>query len=215
MGGSSIAPISNRECEQAIRDLRTVFGIEEFRVVAYAELIMEEEEDELVAASGHDMELYKRQFEEIQRRLTQPNSSEADSFKGATSEEIAELEEYAGGKFPLAYRTFLQTMGKSAGRLFQGSHALISQRWSLRYRDFAQEMLSKHGGDELPEPTFVFLMHQGYQFLFFRLDEGDDPPIYIVTDSEPEPKLLSESFTTYIDRYVTSLEELAATRAVR
>lgn len=48
-----MVPISKRECEKTIRDLRILFGIEDFRVIAYAELKIEEEEEELVAVSGH------------------------------------------------------------------------------------------------------------------------------------------------------------------
>lgn len=162
------------------------------------------------------MEFYRRHFEEVQQRLHQLSPLEADSFEGATDQEITELEAYAGGKFPLVYRMFLQMMGRNAGQLFQGSDALISQRWSIRFRAFAQKIISEQGGsDSLPESAFVFLMHQGYVFLFFRLDEGENPPVYVVTDSEPEPKLLSENFTNFVERYVADLEELAATKPMR
>ncbi len=162
------------------------------------------------------MEFYSSHFEDIQRRLRQLNPSEADSFKGATSEEIAELENYAGGTFPLVYRKFLEMMGQCAGRLFQGSTALLSQKWSLKFRAFAEKMLSDHGAETpLPESAFVFLMHQGYQFLYFRLDEGENPPVYIITDFEPEPKLLVDSFTNLVDQFVADLEELAASKSVR
>lgn len=30
----------------------------------------------------------------------------------------------------------------------------------------------------LPADAFVFWMHQGYQFAFFRIGEGEDPPVY-------------------------------------
>jgi hypothetical protein len=63
----------------------------------------------------------------------------------------------------------------------------------------------------LPEDAFVFLMHQGYQFLFISLDQGDDPPVFLVTERDPYPKRMSDHFSSYIDRYVNDLEQLVTT----
>lgn len=153
-------------------------------------------------------------FEEVQRRLIELSPENADSFRGATSTAITELEHYAGGPLPLAYRIFLEMMGESAGDLFRGSHALLSQKWSLRYRRFAERMLEKYKAeDALPDNAFVFLMHQGYQFLYFCLDGGDDPPVYAITDGERKPAQISDRFTSFVENFVSDLEAIAATRS--
>lgn len=54
MDENSIDPISKKECKRSIDDLRIHLGIDEFRVIAYAEIWSEYETEELVAVSGHD-----------------------------------------------------------------------------------------------------------------------------------------------------------------
>jgi len=49
-----IHPISKKECKRNIDDLRIHLGLDEFRVIAYAEIWSEHETEELVAVSGHD-----------------------------------------------------------------------------------------------------------------------------------------------------------------
>jgi hypothetical protein len=40
-------------------------------------------------------------------------------------------------------------------------------------------MLTEDGfPQKLPDDGFVFFMHQGYQFNFFRVSGEDDPPVY-------------------------------------
>jgi len=153
-------------------------------------------------------------FEEIQQRLIELSPENADCFRGATDTAIAELEHYAGGPLPLAYRIFLERMGESAGGLFRGSHALLSQKWSLKYRTFAERMLEKNKAEfAIPGNAFVFLMHQGYQFLYICLDEGEDPPVYAITDVERKPEQISNHFTSFVENFVSDLEAIAATKS--
>lgn len=53
---------------------------------------------------------------------------------------------------------------------------------------------------KLPSDAFVFYMHQGYQFMFFRLSEGDDPPVYFFGEGEglDKPKLLYDHFSSFL-----------------
>ncbi|HKW23132.1 MAG TPA: hypothetical protein VJO13_17235, partial [Ktedonobacterales bacterium] len=49
--------------------------------------------------------------------------------------------------------------------------------WELT--NYAHELLDENGFPEpLPEDAFAFTMHQGYTFQFFRIGDGDDPPVY-------------------------------------
>jgi len=49
----------------------------------------------------------------------------------------------------------------------------------LYLKEWAEELLEENNfPGKLSENDFVFWMNQGYMFCFFKLDEGDDPPIY-------------------------------------
>ncbi len=61
-------------------------------------------------------------------------------------------------------------------------------------------MSTKDFTGTLPEDAFVFFMHQGYHFNFFRTSAGDDPPIYRYlegTDLETFPSTYSH-FTDFL-----------------
>ena len=34
----------------------------------------------------------------------------------------------------------------------------------------------------MTDDDFVFFMHQGYEFCFFKLSEGDNPPVYFYSE---------------------------------
>lgn len=94
-----------------------------------------------------------------------------------TPEEVERLEQWKGHRLPEAYREILLWMGRWGGGLLRGSECFYGD---LRYiQSEARELLAENQFPEaLPEDAFVFFMHQGCQFNFFRLDEGDDPPVY-------------------------------------
>lgn len=121
---------------------------------------------------------FKQQFEQTNLVISKTNN-----FLGCTNDEITFLEKEIGYSFPLAYREFLQLMGKKAGDFLQGSdcfyqHLLLLQKWAL-------ELLKENCfSGKLPEDAFVFFMQQGYQFSFFRFSEGDNPPIYYYCEGD-------------------------------
>jgi hypothetical protein len=78
---------------------------------------------------------------------------------------------------PLAFKEVLLLMGHEAGGFLRGSEFLYDDLAQLT--NIAAEMLQDARFPErLPPDAFVFFMHQGYQFNFFRVCEGDDPPVY-------------------------------------
>lgn len=83
---------------------------------------------------------------------------------------------------PPVYLRFLYMMGRSAGTYQRGSSCFYPEL--LELRDWAEELLLENNFKPLPEDAFVFWMHQGYQFAFFRLSEGDDPPVYYYHEVE-------------------------------
>lgn len=116
------------------------------------------------------LEGVKERFKEL--KLVSPHE-----LVGCTYPEITELEKKLGFSLPEAYKEFLLWMGKSAGRVLQGSDCFFKHLPYLK--EWAVELLEENNfPNTLPEDAFVFFMHQGYQFSFFRLSEGDDPPTY-------------------------------------
>jgi hypothetical protein len=112
----------------------------------------------------------KQQLKEL--KLVSPNE-----LSGCTADEVNRLEQQLKISLPAAYQEFLLWMGHGAGQFLRGSDCFYKHLPYLR--DWAIELLQENNFPEpLPEDAFVFFMHQGYQFSFFSLSEGDDPPIY-------------------------------------
>lgn len=112
----------------------------------------------------------KEQLEEL--KLVSPNE-----FSPSNQDEVIWLEQQLGISLPKAYQEFLLWLGHGAGQFLRGSDCFFKHLLDLQ--EWAVELLQENNFPEpLPEDAFVFLMHQGYQFSFFRLSEGDDPPTY-------------------------------------
>jgi hypothetical protein len=116
-------------------------------------------------------------LDQVKQSLKELKLVSPDELVGCTYHEIIELEKKLGFSLPEAYKEFLLWMGKSGGRVLQGSDCFFEHLPYLK--EWAVELLEEnHFPYTLPEDAFVFFMHQGYQFSFFRLSEGDDPPTY-------------------------------------
>jgi hypothetical protein len=153
-------------------------------------------------------------FAEIVDRMAVLHGSE-EEIQGANADEIGELEADAGGRLPRTYRRFLEVMGRSAGALLRGSDYSIAQDHRLRLRDSAQRIIDRsQSGWELPADAFVFLVHHGYQFLFFNLD-GDDPEVYRFTEADSEPKQIAGSLTEFFRLRIENHERLVRDRVNR
>ena len=149
----------------------------------------------------------------IKQRLIALNLASPHDLIGCTMREIIELEQqlgvagtppYKGGaccdrpaavKLPRAYQEFLRIMGKGAGQFLRGSDCFYDQLLDLQQA--AGELLAEnHFLGKIPDDAFVFFMHQGYQFSFFRLSEGDNPPTYSYCEGEQH-----QSFIKTHERY--------------
>jgi len=106
---------------------------------------------------------------------------------GCDEKEIEDLEAFIKSHLPKAYREFLLWTGHSCGQFLQGSDCFYKSLKDLQR--YAQDLLREdHSLEKLPEDVFVFFMHQGYYFLFFRLTEGDDPLIYSYLENTEAPE---------------------------
>lgn len=116
--------------------------------------------------------------------------------------DINKLESKYNIKLPAVYKDFLIEMGRGADEFMLGSSYSYEKLFSMQ--DSAKELLEENNFRQLPLNSFVFWMHQGYQFAFFLLDDGDDPPIYhfdeVTSDtSNNEFVLLAQSFTKFLN----------------
>jgi hypothetical protein len=110
------------------------------------------------------------------RQIILAGLSTADAVVGCTAAEVQEVGARAGGPLPAVYRAFLERMGRSAGDFMRGSDFLYPTLLGLRAE--AEAPLRERGCNwRLHEAAFVFMGHQGYQFLFFDRLAGDDPTV--------------------------------------
>jgi len=97
------------------------------------------------------------------------------NLHGCSKSDVKRIESYFGIELPFVYKEFLYCMGKDADLFMKGSSAFYKEIFYLR-EDF-QDTLDEYE-KSLPDNTFVFWSHQGYQFAFFYLDQGDNPAVY-------------------------------------
>ncbi len=150
-------------------------------------------------------------LDRIKARLDELHFIPPKGLKPCTEEEVVRLEQARSVKLPQAYREFLLWMGSSGGSLFIGSDCF--------YRDLpliqkgAVELLEEDQFPlKLPEDAFVFYMHQGYNFDFFRPSEGDDPPVYYYLE-DSEQTSFTEVFSHYSDALLAWIENEAKVTA--
>lgn len=103
---------------------------------------------------------------------------------------------------PSTYVDFLERMGNGTkGGFLQGHSCSIKVLPVLKI--WASELLQENKSNlTLSQNDFVFWMSQGYMFTFFKLDEGNDPPIYFYTEMSNLNNYIkiSNSFTEFLTR---------------
>ena len=150
-------------------------------------------------------------LEEIVQQLIVSGVAERSQLQGCSDAEIEALEAELGIVLPRAYREFLLTMGRSAGDFFCGTDFLYAD---LPLREYADELLSE--GDvplALHPADFVFAMHQGYTFLFFRCGISDDPPVFLYEEDRTSFERVADSFSAWLA--LAAKDEIDAKNALR
>lgn len=140
----------------------------------------------------------------------------AEDIHPCTEEEVEQLEQQAGDVLPAVYREFLLWIGHRAGILLQGSDVYYQQL--TKQKEWAHELLRENGiASELPNDAFVFYSHQGYQFMYFRLSEGDNPPVYYYGEGEGFDTIrrLYPSYSIFLETEIKGHSELIRTSFVR
>lgn len=135
---------------------------------------------------------------DIREQLVTSGIVSATDIRGCTQREIEDLESQVGASLPIAYKQFLLAIGHQAGAFLRGTDVFYDQIAALT--DEARVLLAENGlQDALPEDAFVFYMHQGYEFGYFRISEGADPPVYQYVEGSGPPKSAWPSFTACLD----------------
>ena len=120
-------------------------------------------------------------------------------LNGCSRAEIQKIENYYKVQLPETYVEFLKYMGKGAGKFMMGSSAFYDEIFDLKEGGIA--LLVENEFKPLPNLAFVFWMHQGYQFAFFNVNDGQNPPIYYYTEGSVQADFEKKenSFTDFLE----------------
>ncbi|OKH17773.1 SMI1/KNR4 family protein [[Limnothrix rosea] IAM M-220] len=103
--------------------------------------------------------------------------------KPCSLNEVRELEKALDISLPQVYIDLLLILGHGARDFWKGEDCFFKHLPSLQV--WAAELLDEDKSlVKLPSDAFVFFMHQGYQFSFFKTSEGQDPPIYHYSEGQ-------------------------------
>jgi len=139
----------------------------------------------------------------VKQQLQQLGLVQPDELVGCTASEISKLQQELGISLPKAYQEFLLEMGHGAGQFLRGTDCFFKHLPYLR--EWAIDLLEENKFPQpLPNDAFVFFMHQGYQFSFFLVSEGDDPPIYSYCEGENQIQFTKtkEKFSDFMKQEV-------------
>jgi hypothetical protein len=135
-----------------------------------------------------------------------------EQLKGCSRQEVADLADSVGGRLPKAYEDFLLSMGHGAGKFLAGTDTF----WPVLplLRDAANRLLEESSAEPLTPSAFVLYMHQGYEFGYFLLDDGDDPAVYQYAEGWPAPQQVWGSFTDYMAEMLEHFSHAHSSRYV-
>jgi hypothetical protein len=119
-----------------------------------------------------------KSISEIARTLR----AKGESLRPVRIDQIKEIESEFQIVLPQVYKEFLLLMGRGAGNYMKGSSIYYPDVFQLH--EATLELILENQLPPLPPDAFVFWMHQGYQSAYFRVNEGDDPPVYYYSESQ-------------------------------
>lgn len=143
-------------------------------------------------------------LDRVKKQLIELQLVKPDELAGCTCDEVIAIEQLLGISLPQAYQEFLLSMGHSAGQFLRGSDCFFQHLPQLQ--EWAIELLQENNfAESLPDDAFIFLMHQGYQFSFFRVSEGADPPTYSYCEGTDRTSFI-KSHDRFSDFLATEVE---------
>lgn len=140
----------------------------------------------------------KHLIERHQRRLT--------TFVGYPEEKVAETEMRLGVRFPTVFRQYLLEMAAARGSLFEGSDVAGIDEFE-QFRAKGLELLAETDSAlSLPPEAVVFLLHQGYLFVYLHAAGGFDCAPMQWTAIEREPQQVAATFAEMVDAELRLME---------
>ena len=130
-------------------------------------------------------------------------------FNACTPQEVAELEREIGLKLPLAYKEFLLWAGKGLGVFEEGSTFYYDQDLIELQQTAREFLIEDNFPKELPDDAFVFWMHQGYMFCFFRMSEGDNPLVHNYSEGRNEGQIFYNKENSFTDFWRGEIKDQA------
>lgn len=161
------------------------------------------------------LDQFKLQFAEFRELFRGKRKTFQGKIIPCDDSQIYSIERRCNISLPQSYKEFLRWGGVSAGGFRRDSNCFYEYSSQfLEMREIAEELLIEDDFvDLLPEDAFVFDMHQGYIFWFFKTLDGDDPPVYgyqqgcaPISHTKIPFKMISSSFSEFL---LKSLEEEA------
>jgi len=138
-------------------------------------------------------------LDKVKNQLIELKLVRQDELLGCTRDDVIAIEQKLGISLPRAYQEFLLSMGHSAGQFLRGSDCFFKHLPQLQ--EWGVELLQENNfAESLPEDAFIFFMHQGYQFSFFLVSEGADPPTYSYCEGTNETSFIKshKSFSKFL-----------------
>lgn len=133
-----------------------------------------------------------RDVQQLRDRILQPGICTPAELEGCSNKDLREIERRIGHSLPRAYKDVMSVIGRHAGEFKSDIRSFFPDvmtltehtRAAMRQHCVDFQKLGYTGPDvELPESAFVFHYHE-LQFMFFHLNEQDDPPIFAWTGSQ-------------------------------
>jgi hypothetical protein len=99
-------------------------------------------------------------------------------------------------ELPEVYKIWIQMDGPSDPS-FVGTDMDFPYLSELQH--WAENLFKEAGLNfKLPEKSFVFAMHQGYQLYYFICDGSPDPEVWYYMEGDSSPTVLCRSLTEYL-----------------
>ena len=146
---------------------------------------------------------------EYQNKLKNNLNIKGYKMQGVTEKEIREVEKKYNINFPKSYIEFLLLAGKSCiGLPLYDTSDLETLAADWHQEIMWEELERTNAIKDFQRPFWQFAESNGCeQFVFFYLDDGDDPTVYSadykgLDADKKEIKSLKRPFSTYIDQTI-------------